>query len=81
MAEEHARDRGRDVSRPVNARLIVFAILGVLLVWFALINTESVEVSWILGTSEIPLFWVIVLSAVAGAIIGWIVSLVRRSRD
>jgi len=76
-------DRGRRPSeqRALNGRLIGFGVIAVLLVWFALINTESVKVSWIFGTSEIPLIWVIVISAVAGAIIGGIIGLVRRSRD
>lgn len=84
MANERGDgERGRRSSgdRAVSGKLIGFGIVAVLLVWFALINTESVKVAWIFGTSEIPLIWVIVFSAVAGAVIGWIVGLVRRSRD
>lgn len=77
MADERDRGEGRGAS----PKLIAFGVVAVLLLWFALINTESVSVSWIFGTSEIPLIWVIVGSAILGALIGWIVSLMRRGRD
>lgn len=76
MADNDRRD-----GSGVSPKLVVFGILAVLLVWFMLINTESVSVSWIFGTSEIPLIWVIIGSALLGAVIGWIFSVTRRSRD
>ncbi|MEZ5171776.1 MAG: LapA family protein [Acidimicrobiia bacterium] len=74
-------DLDRTGGSGISPKLVVFGILAVLLVWFMLINTESVSVSWIFGTSEIPLIWVIVGSAVLGAVIGWIFTLTRRGRD
>lgn len=76
-----ADERNRGDERGVSPKLIAFGVIAALLLWFALINTESVSVSWIFGTSEIPLIWVIIGAALFGAIIGWIFSLMRRSRD
>lgn len=76
MADNDRRD-----GNGVSPKLVVFGILAVLLVWFMLINTESVTVAWIFGTSEIPLIWVIIGAAFLGALIGWIFSLARRGND
>ncbi len=78
MADE---ERSRGQQRAWSAKTITFGGVAIVLVWFALINRDSVRVSWIFGNSEVPLIWVIVFSALAGALIGWIVSLIRRGRD
>jgi uncharacterized integral membrane protein len=54
-------------------------IAGTLLVLFALLNLDEVDVNWIVGTWRTPLIVVIVVSMLLGAALGWAVSR-RRSR-
>jgi lipopolysaccharide assembly protein A len=61
-------------SRPIA--VVVLAGLGVL---FALLNTDEVDVNWILGTWSTPLIVVIAVSMVIGAGLGFLVAR-RRSR-
>jgi len=62
-------------------KLIVVAIVGVALAAFVVQNTNDTDVSWLVFDESAPLWIVIVVSAVAGAILseaaGW---MIRRSR-
>lgn len=55
----------------------VSAVLLVLIVLFAAANTEEREVDYLVDSAEIPLIWVMLGSAVVGAIIA---ALLRRRR-
>jgi uncharacterized integral membrane protein len=59
-----------------RARLIAAGIIGGLIVAFAFLNLESVEVNWILGTWQTPLIVVILLTLAVGILVG--VFLARR---
>jgi uncharacterized integral membrane protein len=63
--------------RTPSARLIVAAILIILVVWFALVNSQRVTVDFILFERESRLIYVILGSAILGAIAG---ALLRRHR-
>jgi len=62
-------------------KLIVAAIVGVALAAFVIQNTDDTPVSWLMFDESAPLWIIIVISAVAGAILseaaGW---MIRRSR-
>jgi uncharacterized integral membrane protein len=69
MAAETARDDGREV----NVKLIMFGLLGVVLVLFALLNTHEVGVDWLFNTWSAPMILVIAVSAVIGFAMGFLV--------
>ena len=58
--------------------MFVLAALVIVLVALAVQNTRPVEVSWVLGTSEVPLIWLIIFSAVLGWLAGIVTGTVIR---
>ena len=54
-------------------------LLGVLVVLFAVLNLDEVDVNWIVATWSTPLIVVIVVSLLTGAALGWTVAR-RRAR-
>jgi uncharacterized integral membrane protein len=71
------RDR-HEVDRGASPKLVALAILGVVLLVFALVNTDDVSVDFVFGTIEASLIVVIVASALIGAAIGALVMSQRR---
>ncbi len=69
MAAETSRDDGRKV----NVKLILFGLLGVVLMLFALLNTHEVGVDWLFNTWSAPMILVIAVSAVIGFAMGFLV--------
>jgi uncharacterized integral membrane protein len=76
-----AADAARDDGRKVNVKLILIGAFVALLVVFALLNTHEVGVDWIFDTVDVPMILVIVISAVLGFAIGFIVRSHLASRD
>ncbi len=77
-------DRGGDQSTAGSGattvdklKWAVSAVLVVLIVLFAAANTEEREVDYLVDSAEIPLIWVMLGSAVVGAVIA---ALLRRRR-
>lgn len=63
----------------VSARLVVFAVVVVLALWFILMNTASVRIHlWGLSTVSSPLWFVLAVMLAAGILLGWAL---RRYRD
>ena len=58
--------------------IVVWLIVLAAIVLFALVNTDKVNVDWVAQNSEAPLWMVIGISAVAGAIIGSLARVRRR---
>ena len=56
-------------SRSEQARLIGLGAVAVLAILFAILNLDDVKVDLIFGSTDIPLFFVIVGCLVAGAAI------------
>lgn len=56
---------------------VVSAVLVVLIVLFAAANTEKRQVDYLVDSAEVPLIWVMLGSAVVGAVIA---ALLRRRR-
>jgi uncharacterized integral membrane protein len=55
-----------------QARTIAFVVLAVIITLFAVLNTNEVEVNWIVGKSRAPLIIVIVVSLLVGIILTYI---------
>ncbi len=64
----------RKVRAGQTIRVIIWLVVAAAVVVFALVNTEKVSVDWVVDEAEAPLWAVIALSAVAGAIIGFLAS-------
>jgi lipopolysaccharide assembly protein A len=60
-------------SRREQARTAGLLLLAVLITLFAVLNLESVKVNWIFGSGEIPLIIVIVVSALFGIVLTYLV--------
>ena len=60
--EDGAARRGR-------ARVVAAAVLGALFALFAVLNSQSVRVHWLVTTTTLPLIVVIVLGALIGALV------------
>ncbi|HVM39381.1 MAG TPA: LapA family protein [Acidimicrobiia bacterium] len=73
--QERTTDRGR------MARLILLAVLLTILLLFGIANSQSVKVDYLLDDRRVPLVWVILISAVVGAILDRLTSFARRRRD
>ena len=75
--DDKALQHGTSKSGRSNAettRLAVALVAGGLISVFALLNTDEVEVNWIIGTVETPLIIVIVLSLAVGAAFGYLLA-------
>lgn len=75
--EEISERRGSRIS----GGLVVAVVIAVVLVVFIFQNTDDAEVTWLVFDRKAPLWLVIVIAAVAGAVLsevaGWVV---RRRR-
>jgi len=65
VADEHAP------SRRIPPSLVVAGVVGLILLIFAVLNTDDVGVDFIADTVSAPLILVIFLSALFGFVIGW----------
>jgi uncharacterized integral membrane protein len=66
-------DMRHDDGRKVNVKLILFGLLGVLLLVFALLNTHEVGIDWIFDTVRAPAILVILVCALLGFAMGFLV--------
>jgi uncharacterized integral membrane protein len=53
--------------------------VAVILLLFMALNSQKVEVNLIIGTAEMPLIFALLIAALLGAIVGWVVPKVRRA--
>jgi uncharacterized integral membrane protein len=58
--------------------MFVLAAVVIVLVALAVQNTRPVEVSWVFGTGEVPLVWLIIFSAILGWLAGIVTGTVIR---
>jgi uncharacterized integral membrane protein len=84
VAESTENDKGwRELpsERKVSPALIVAGLIAILLLVFIIQNADDVNVTWIVGDSSTPLWVVILVSAVAGYLIGQLIEFgIRRRR-
>ena len=76
-----AAEAARGDSRKVNVKLITLGFVAAVLVIFALLNTHEVGVDWIFDTVSVPMIIVILISAVLGFAMGFLVRGHLASRD
>lgn len=69
----------QEVERSARSRPIAVLVLAGLGVAFALLNTDEVDVNWLLGTWSTPLIVVIAVSIVIGAGLGFLAARRRSS--
>jgi uncharacterized integral membrane protein len=69
-------------ARPTRekARTGALVVLAVVATLFAVLNTESVQVNWILGSGHAPLIIVIVISLLAGLVLAYMADRLSRRR-
>ncbi len=67
----HDRDLRRR-SAGETLRLVLGLVLLAAVVAFVVDNRSDVRVGWVLGDSEAPLAFVLLITAVAGAGVGWL---------
>jgi uncharacterized integral membrane protein len=65
------RHRARDAGRTLRG--VIAGGLLVVLVALAVDNRDGVTVRWVFGEGEVPLALVVAASAVAGALLGWLI--------
>jgi uncharacterized integral membrane protein len=68
-------------ERKLSPRTITAAVLGGLLVLFAALNSQTVTIHWILGTTQTPLIVVIVGCGLIGFAVGWLLARRAARRD
>jgi uncharacterized integral membrane protein len=73
MSQQAPGPPERTRSRREQARTAGLVVLAVVITLFAVLNLESVKVNWIFGTGEIPLIIVIVVSALFGIVLTYLV--------
>jgi uncharacterized integral membrane protein len=60
--------------------MFVLVALLIVLVALAVQNTRPVEVSWVFGTGQVPLVWLIIFAAIVGWLTGIVTgTAIRRS--
>jgi len=74
MSEEQ-QQQPAPAGRKVNPKLVVAAIVGLVLIVFAVLNTHDTTVDFIVDSVKAPLIVVIVVSALLGMLLG---ALLRR---
>jgi uncharacterized integral membrane protein len=81
--DDDVRAEGRREKSLASGRLIITGVVILALVFFVGQNTDSVDIQWLFFEGDAPLWLMLVLSALAGAIIALGVSLTlrRRNRD
>lgn len=78
MTTDHATPAKPKRDRKELTRLVAAVAVGGLIVAFALLNRNDVEVNWLLGTWTTSLILVIAVSFLLGVAGGWLVSRGRR---
>lgn len=75
---QHETDRGNGVSAGDLVHWVPAILLSLLVVAFAVANTESTKVDYVFGDTEAPLIVVLLATAVVGALIA---ALLRHRRN
>ena len=68
----------RRIRASQTVRVVIWLVVLALLVVFAALNTDKVNVDWAFDTTDVPLWVVIGVSAVAGVVIGYVARPRRR---
>ena len=55
-----------------------FALLGVILIVFIVLNSQEVEIDFIVGTATAPLIFALAIAGLLGLAVGWLAPRLRR---
>ncbi len=82
MSVSTPEEKGTGSSRSTRERtrtgaMVVLAVVATL---FAVLNTESVQVNWVIGSGHAPLIVVIVISLLAGILLTYMADRLSRRR-
>ncbi|HEX5614234.1 MAG TPA: LapA family protein [Acidimicrobiia bacterium] len=78
MATRGDRNRDEGIASRIRPKQVVFGIVVVIIAVFALVNTETVNVDFVVADADAALIVVILVSAVLGALVGWLAPRLRR---
>lgn len=70
-----------DDSGGLSARAWLLLACAILLILFFVLNFQTVEVSLIVATVDMPLIFALAIAALLGALVGWAVPRLRASRS
>ncbi|MEX0993314.1 MAG: LapA family protein [Solirubrobacterales bacterium] len=76
---DRAEGRGQG-GGGISARQVLLGAVIVIALWFAITNSQKVEVDYIVGSAHSPLWLVIVISVLLGMVIDRSVAMVGRRR-
>lgn len=62
----------RSIRARQTIRIIVWVVVVAAVAVVAAFNTQDVDLDWVVGESTLPLWVVIAVSALAGAVIGYV---------
>ncbi|MDA8310458.1 MAG: LapA family protein [Actinomycetota bacterium] len=79
-SEEPTADARPRRGRARDARLVLAGVMAVLLVWFAVVNLQQVQIQFWVRTTTAPLIVVIVISGLLGAAVAGLWGRLRRRR-
>lgn len=79
MADTHPRRSSESSGERQSWRRWALIVIGVVLLLFMALNSQSVEVNLIFGSATMPLVFALLIAALLGAVVGWVVAKVSRS--
>lgn len=71
MADDETRHE-RSIRARQTIRIVVWVLVLAAVVVIAAVNTQDVDLDWVFGDTTMPLWVVIALSALAGAVVGYV---------
>ena len=71
----------RSIRTRQTIRILVWVVVVAAVAVVAAVNTQEVDVDWLVGESTLPLWVVIALATLAGAVIGWVARSATRLSD
>jgi uncharacterized integral membrane protein len=72
VADDTTSTHERSIRTRQTVRIVVIAVAVALVVAFAVDNSQDVEVGWVVGDGELPLWLVIVGSFLVGGLVGYV---------
>mgnify|MGYP000563071098 CR=1 FL=1 len=83
MPDDDRRDMGLEndeKSRRVSIRAVIAGIVAIGAVIFIFQNQDDTRMEFLFFSGTVPLYLVIIISMVLGAVLGWFVGYMRRRR-
>ena len=71
----------RGGRRGAEWRPLAFGVLGVILIVFILLNSQEVEINFIVGTATAPLIVALAIAGLLGFAVGWLAPRARRGHE